>query len=77
MRKKRIPPPEKSGGTPCPNCETFIPIKIEDLLAARPFVCPNPDCGTVLNLHRSRSRRSLVSLKRYQEDMDRARGGRR
>ena len=67
MQQNRTP------GTPCPNCDNFIPMTIEALLGNGAFRCPNPECQTVLQVNLGESRKSLEELKKFNRSTEQAR----
>ena len=65
MPRQQSRPP----GMSCPECNTFIVMPIERLLAAGAFSCPNPDCAVELKLDARRSTKSLDALEHYAKAM--------
>ncbi|MBX3120186.1 MAG: hypothetical protein KF784_14065 [Fimbriimonadaceae bacterium] len=57
-------------GMPCPECKTFIPMTLEDLVRAKPFPCPNPSCYVVLNLQVAESIQSLDAIRELKTAID-------
>ncbi len=57
-------------GMPCPECKTFIPMSLTDLLRAVPFPCPNPACKVVLNLQVAESIKSLDAIRDLKKAID-------
>ena len=53
----------------CPECQTFIVMPVEHILAAGVFACPNPECSVELKLDKNRSTKSLDALETYANAM--------
>lgn len=56
-------------GMNCPECNTFIVMPIEHILASGIFACPNPECSVELKLDARRSTKSLDALGHYAKTM--------
>lgn len=65
MKAQRNRPP----GMDCPECETFILMPIDQILAAGIFACPNSECAVELKLDGKRSGKSIDALERYADAM--------
>lgn len=59
----------QTGGVPCPSCDTFIPMTLQDLLSNKSFCCPNRDCRTRLRLDSRGSSSTLAALRSYKDRM--------
>ena len=47
-------------GIPCPECKSFIPMSIMQLLTEQVFKCPN--CGLTIYLDKDQSKESMEAL---------------
>ncbi len=57
-------------GMNCPECQTFIIMPVEHILAAGVFSCANPACSVELRLDSKRSTKSLDALETYAQAMN-------
>lgn len=60
----------QAAGMPCPSCDTFIPMTLQDLLSSRSFRCPNRDCTTRLRLDPRKSSSALSALRHFKQQLD-------
>lgn len=54
-------PQQSQPGLKCPQCGTFIPTTITELLTARALICPQ--CHLELTINRSESKQAMEILK--------------
>ncbi len=60
----------KAAGMPCPSCDTFIPMTLQDLLSNRSFRCPKRECRTHLRLDPRGSSSALSALRNFKDRLE-------
>lgn len=55
----------RPSGMPCPQCNGFIPISMQQIITDSAIICPH--CGLRLNINQQESRPAIEALKKFQQ----------
>lgn len=58
-------PQQRISGMPCPNCQSFIPISMHQLMSMNSIFCPV--CGLRLDINKNSSERAGEALRKLEE----------